>query len=737
MKALRQLGVSVLVLTLAASAAWACRIIPIWPPHPPHPPHPPRPIPMPPPALRITTKSHHFEIEVTDRMAQVTVEAVFHNPNGRQIEGEYIFPIEKGAVVRNFSMWVNGKELKADLLPADQARQIYEDIVRRRKDPALLEYMDSALIRCRIFPIAAHSDVKVKLRYGQLLRSDSGLTYLGYALRSAKPDDGKVGTLSGKITIRTSRPLTSVTCPTHKMEVKRPDERTAVLGMEASNYLPERDVRVFFGQSESDVDVGLVSQTEPGEDGYFLLTIAPTRKAASKQVSAKNILFVIDTSGSMSGKKIRQAREALKFCLKNLNARDTFNVITFSTTTSLMFRQMIEATKENVELALERAGGIEAGGGTAIDAALKESLEMIGGKEGVKYVVFLTDGLPTIGETDVGRILQRVKRREPSDVRVFAFGVGYDVNTDLLDNLAAMTGGTEEYVTEDEDLELKVSSFYTKIANPVLSDVKLAVQGVEVSDFYPSPLPDLFKGSELSVLGRFRSPGKATVVLSGKMEGETRAFEYSVDFAKRTENDFLPSLWAYRKIAFLLREIRLHGMKDELKDEVVRLGKRYGIMTPYTSFLVVEEQEARQLGLEGRRRELEEATTGRGAVRASKGLADAAKAAQAAPAPMAAGERLDLAGGWGMDEKNKEVLAKRIEERLKTAGDRSFALNRQDGYFYDTTYDEDTCGKPMEVKWYSDEFFQLMRDVPELRRYLYETGKIVVCVRGKCYKFVE
>ena len=304
----------------------------------------------------------------------------------------------------------------------------------------------------------------------------------------------------------------------------------------------------------------------------------------------KNLIFVFDRSGSMSGRKIEQAGNSLTYCLDRLNPDDRFAVLLFGTEVDDLSDGMQPASPEALAKAKKRVADVTARGGTAIGSALRHAIEVASRAEGLVMIVFLTDGKPTIGEVDVPRILKTVQAKNKS-ARIFAFGVGDSINTDLLDRLARQNRGTQSYVGESESIELKISDFYDKIATPVLSEVSVSVGGVQLRDMYPRRIGDLFGGSQQLVFGRFRGEGRQTVVVTGKVADRTAAFECEADFSATKKRTFIPALWAHRKVAFLLEEIRVNGKRRELVDEVVRLGRRYGIMTPYTSLLIVEDEE--------------------------------------------------------------------------------------------------------------------------------------------------
>lgn len=579
---------------------------PVWPgPRPPRPIPPPRPVPPP----RVHTFAplevvyHHVDVTVRDQVATTAVDQQFHNPNDQQLEGTYIFPVPKGAQIDRFSMEVNGRQVAAELLAADKARQLYEDIVRKHRDPALLEYVGRDLFKVRIFPIEPRSKKQVKLTYTQLLRADAGLVGYRYPLNTEKFSAKPIPSVRVKLDLETTRPLKSVYSPSHRVELTRHGDRRATVAFEASDVKPDTDFQLFFAAEPGHLGLNLLTWPATGEDGYFLLLASPGFEADTRRVLPKDVVLVLDTSGSMAGPKLEQAKNALRFCVENLNDQDRFDVVRFSTEPEALFSRVVEASRTNRDRALEFIRELKPIGGTAIHEALQRALGLLPpDAERPRTVIFLTDGLPTVGETDLDRIVAdtaRAARTGEDQTRVFCFGIGHDVNTHLLDRLTESTHATSEYVLPEEDLEVKVSRFFSKVKDPVLAGVKLEFPAaLRVNRLHPSPLPDLFQGEQLVLVGRYAGTSQGQLVLEGKVGGAGRRFEFPVAFThERTDHEFIPRLWATRRIGYLLDEIRLRGENAELRDEVVALARQHGIVTPYTAFLILEDEERRGVPL--------------------------------------------------------------------------------------------------------------------------------------------
>ena len=553
---------------------------------------PPITIPRPMPIradCRIESVDVHADIQ--DQSAKVRVSQVFRNPSSFPMEAQVLFPLPEGAAVSGLTLLVDGKEMAGKLMGHDEARRIYEDIVRRRRDPALLEYMGRDLFQTSVFPVSPGGQSTVQLQYSQLLKKDSGLIAFGLPLGTVKHSEKPVEHLTVSVNIAAPAPIRTVYSPTHEVDIARPDGSRATVKLSLNNVTAADDFRLLYSTDSSPVGLNVISyKPENNEDGYFALLATPDTRADHAVKLAKTVVFLCDRSGSMSGPKIAQVKSALNYLVRQLDPADTFNIVAYDSEVEAFRPELQRANAAAVEAAIAWVDGISAGGGTNIDGALHTSLRMLTDSSRPNYLLFMTDGEPTVGERSETQIAANAARENKVNARLFAFGVGFDVNARLLDRLARELRGTSVYVRPNENIEAPVSAFYSKIASPMMTGVAVDIQldGGSVARVYPRQMPDLFRGDQLVLVGRYRKGGDAKIALTGEADGKKVELTYHANFAQRSADDtdgFVARLWATRRIGEIIDDLDLHGRNQELVDELVSLSQKYGILTPYTSFL--------------------------------------------------------------------------------------------------------------------------------------------------------
>jgi Ca-activated chloride channel family protein len=695
-----------LLVILSAQAQGDGFIIP-WP-LPPD-----RPIP---PALSI--KYHHVEIKINNQYAQTSVDQVFKNNFHHDLEGTYIFPIPEDASITKFSMYIGGEEIKGEVLDKNEAKRIYEEIVRRKKDPALLEYFGDGMFRARVYPILANGETRIKLNYSQVLKSYSGLCQYRYTLATEKFSKDPLETVKLTVDLTSDQPIKNIYSPTHDIKVEKLSDHKAKVSYVEENTRPNKDFILYYTVSNEDIGFSLLTFKDEKEGKFFLGMVSPKVQLPQGTKIKKKVLFILDTSGSMSGKKIEQAQRALAFCLNNLNKNDSFNIIDFDDQVKSFKNGLTLATSQNVEDAIKFLNNCTADGGTNINEALQTGLDQIKGEGGLNLVIFLTDGLPTVGNTNIKDILKNVKEKN-NNAKIFVFGVGYDVNTHFLDRLSQENKGTSDYVSPDEDIEVKVSNFYKKISSPVLANIVLRFDGVKTSLIYPQQFPDIFEGSQLVILGRFEGEGKASVSLSGTAGDLRKDYSYSVNFTQEKEkNNFIPKLWASRRVAYLIDQIRLYGENNELVDEIVKLSKKYGIINEYTSFLIKADYRLadRELMEQGVRVVEEKAKmdVGSGAVYQSKNLL-------AMQAPLSKDVYYDASG-----------KVQKVNEVMNVENKTFFNKN---GLWVDSEYE----GKmeTIKIEKFSSAYFKILAKNPKIAKYLSLGDNVIVVLNHTAIEIGE
>ena len=578
-----------LILGLAGTGLAQCWFIPR-----PIPPEIPNPVPLEFPVLEKETI--HFSVQ--EQLGKITLEQVWKNPFDHPIEGRLIFPLPPDARVTHFEMTVNDTVFSGKLYNRVKARRIYEKIVRRLRDPGLLEYFNDRLFQTEIFPVPAGQTRRISVNYQAVFPFDQNMVTLKLPLfvqkfawrRNEQILPKRTLVISG--VVRSKSPLKTIYSPNSGVDILQRSDHEAKVSFEGTlSDQKKKEFRLIYSLQKDPVGLSLLTFRKPNTRGYFLLLASPSIDQNQKQSSPTDFVFLLDRSGSMSGEKIEQAKKALKYCLNHLKSNDRFGLVTFSSDVEA-FKGELLPIKTWRGKALHFVDQIDARGGTNIQGALESLKRFRGDSTRPLEVIFLTDGKPTLGVTDESELLESFRKETKPNFRLFVFGVGFDVNTFLLNHLSQEGHGTVVYVEPESNLEVKISSFFNKVKAPVLTNISLNWGGQSVQEVLPKELPDLFQGGQLIVAGTYKKSGTFQIGLKGRFRGQTRIFKRKFNFPEAAnENDFVPVIWASRKIGFLLDEIRWHGENEELKNEVIRLSKKFGIVTPYTSYLIREPEQ--------------------------------------------------------------------------------------------------------------------------------------------------
>lgn len=666
------------------------------------------------PLAQLAIEHHRVNVSIKDQVAITHVDQVFRNDNDWEMEGTYFFPLPLDAAITSFSLWIDGEPVMGRVLTREEARRTYEEIVNKLRDPALLEYIDRGAFQASIYPIPPGGSRRIELEYSQVLTAEDGLFHYLYPLSTEKFSRLKLETVSVSVEVEAEQPLRAIYSPSHPLAIERRGERAFTAGYEEHEVLPTRDFELYFSVDPKEIGLNLLTYRQGAEDGFFLLLAAPGVEVGERQTIARDIFLVLDQSGSMDGEKFRQAQQALLYVLDHLNPADRFNVISFSTGVQV-FSSRLSST-DGVAAAKRWVNALSAQGSTDINRALLETFSQTR-DERQTLIIFLTDGLPSEGVTERDQILRNLLAAAPENIRLFPFGVGFDVDTFLLDQLAAQHHGAATYVSPDQALDEAISAFYARISKPVLTDLVFDFGEVEVYDTHPQPIPDLFAGGQVVLVGRYRNPQTTNILLSGLVDGRQENYRYPEQrFTGAGGPDFLPRLWATRKIGDLLSQIRLSGPNRELIDQVIALSIRYGIVTEYTSYLVTEPIVAGTTVLEdlGERVYLEslsaaplfsgEAAVDRSAVESRLEGADYSYSPE--------GEAADL---------------------VRLVGARTFRL--VDGVWLDTAFDPQAM-ETRKVAFLSEDYFKLAAVSPDLAAALSLGPRVVVLYQQAAYEVI-
>lgn len=649
-------------------------------------------------------------VELTDRVLRYEVEERFVNRGGMVGEADYLFPLPANAAFQDLKLSINGELVSGETMNAGQARGIYESIVRAQRDPALVEWMGHGLLRARVFPINPGEEKRIVVRFQSVAAREGDALRVDY-FRGGAPGTTNVrddGSSSFTLAYRNAPELGTPYSPTHQLDVHNTSNRTevAVRG-------DAKDVTLLVPARRSTTAAISALAYAPGnEDGFALITVTPPAGLRDDAIP-RDITLVLDVSGSMSGRKIEQARAAGRQLLATLRPADRFRIIDFSSDVRTFQDDFVTASDANVRRAARYLDALDASGGTNIEGALREAMRPSVAEGRLPIILFLTDGEPTIGERQPDRlasIATDANGRSRDTRRIFTFGLGSDVNVSLLETLALEGRGTSQFVRPDESVERMVGIVADRLVGPVLTDVRIRVEGdPRLSKMLPSQPSDLFADRDLVALTRYSGHGQARLIVEGNRRGTPVRWTSTVELPDRErDNQFVARLWAAQRVGYLSAEKRKHGVSREIDDEIRSLGERYGIPTEFTSYLVVEPQ------LVANRRGI---------------LTPAvAPAAGASVAPPAADQRFEMAKTSAAQRAAgniavldsiaapSSVLARRPGERdagadVKKVDARTFLL--RDGVWTDARFRAGM--ETIIIKPYSKAYFDLVSQLPELR----------------------
>jgi Ca-activated chloride channel family protein len=682
-------------------------------------------------------QSSDVRVELVDRVLRYEITETFVNRGNRVGEADFMFPLPKGAAFQDLKLEINGEMVAGETMNANQARQIYEEIVRRQRDPALLEWMGYGLLRARIFPIAPGEQKRVVVRFqtvapreGDALRVDY---FRGVRTNQREANQRPEGRMSFVLTYPNDPMYGRAYSPTHS--IYEGDYSTDTYGDRSfASYNRGSTRRVEIRDAHGEVTllvpirrsaaaaISLLANAPGNDDGFALITLSPP--AVQPRAVPRDLTFVIDVSGSMSGEKIVQARAAGKQVLRSLSTMDRFRLIDFSSDVRTFRDNFSVATRENIRAAERYLDDLDAQGSTNISGALDEALSSPVQSGRLPIVLFLTDGQPTVGERDPSAIASSVAKQRGSR-RVFTFGVGADLNVSLIEQLALEGRGTASFVRPDESVERAVSIVASRLTSPLVTDVRIRADGIRLRKMHPSGPVDIFAGEDLVILARYDGSGNAVVRFDGQTTNGPVSWSTRVFFPDRSrENPFVARLWATQRVGYLSAEKRKHGGSQEINDEIRELGERYGIPTEFSSYLVVEPGTVRLRGNVGSGANQLSNIVVTGA--ATNALAAAAPAVQFEAAKQAAAQRSATSLSAADSSANMGYAGMGRSDNMTKAGTVTFVL--RDSVWTDVRYKK--SGMVLQVKPFSDAYFKLIEMIPDLREPLSVGERVIVAGRS-------
>jgi len=680
-------------------------------------------------------------VRIDNQIATTNIDMQFTNEGPGLAEGTFLFPLPQGATVSELVMYINGVAIEARVLPADDARAVYNEIVRQYLDPALLEYIGTSAIQANVFPIPPSESRRIEISYTQVLEVDNGLIHYVFPMNTNTITPRPIEQMSISVDVVSNDTISNIYSPSHRVAVIRgEDDKTFRASWEANAVLSGGDdFSLYYAVANDTISVNLLTYRESAnEDGFFMLLMQPPLSTPPDQVLPKDVIIVLDQSGSMDGVKWEQATQATSYVLDNLNPQDRFNVVVFSSGVRV-YGDKLQSVADAPD-ASAWVNGLFPEGGTNIELALSTALSLVE-SDRATTILFLTDGLATEGITFTDDILASLSEQSRANTRIFTFGVGDDVDTLLLDSIARDFRGTTGYVRPSERVDEEVASLYTKISAPVLTDVILDFGNARIELLYPASLSDLFAGEQITLVGRYRDGmDNLTITLSGLVGGVQT--QYTYDGLNLRQNaggePFIARLWATRRIGELLNTIRLNGENPELVQSIVSLSVRYGIITPYTSFLIDESDILTQGGMDRAEAELGEAAldfstnnTGSRAVDDADMMNNMNMAE--APAPMIAMPTQQQGAGSQLgNTQPADEFAPNQNAITAVAGKTFINLS---GIWNDTTFQPDTM-ETIQVEFLSDAYFDLLADMPELAEYFALGDAVIVVIEGVAYEVV-
>ncbi len=540
--------------------------------------------------FRVELLAEEVVVDIDDKEASTEITQTFFSTTKDTVRGYFLFSVPKEKTYSDVAMEVNEEKVRVQEIKAAEATKVFEDLVRRSSNANYWAYSNRTLYKVLIDSIMPGSLQNVKFSYKETLTTDNSIANYTYSTSMQSLSKNAPNEFSIQINVKDKNKLKNIYTPFHEMKTEHKGDSEAKLGLEVKKLNIDQDIQLYYSTNEKEVGYSLFSYKKPKEDGFFFLTFdAGIEKELA--LTQKDVTFVVDASESMKGYKMVGVRKAIQKCVQKLNDGDRFNVISFATDAETAFPKLTEKDETSVSKATQFVKELQPKGETNIEAALKKTFADKSTKRSrPHFILFISGGEPTVGKDDEEALIDIVEFANPENTRIFTFGIGDEVNTYLLDRLSSRKNGTRTYIMEEGEILETITAFYATISEPIITNLELRLgEGLKATDIYPKDLSSLDKNEPLTIVGRYKKGGKSGVSLIGDVNNQLKRHRFEANFASDdTQYGFVPQLWAARAVGATLDEVRLDGEEDELIDKIAILSKKYGIITPYTTHLIVE-----------------------------------------------------------------------------------------------------------------------------------------------------
>jgi Ca-activated chloride channel family protein len=566
-------------------------------------------------------KRTDVKAEISGFLSRVVVTQEFENPTDEKIEAVYTFPLPASAAVDSMVMRVGDRTVRGKIKRREEARAIYDAARVSGRVASLLDQERPNIFTQSVANILPGEQIKIVIGYVETLSYEDGSYQFVFPMvvgpryipgapvgkqgggwspdTNRVPDASRItppvapqGTRAGhdisiEIALDAGVPIDDLRSPLHDVSVDRPTNHSAIINLKSGSVIPNKDFILKYDVAGKRIEDALLFHRAK-KGGFFTMILQPPERVVPAEVTPKELVFVLDTSGSMMGFPIEKARETMKLALDGLHPRDTFNLITFAGDTHVLFPEPVQATAANLKKAQQFLESRSGGGGTEMMKAIRAALDPSDSQDHVRVVCFMTDGY-------VGNDMEIISEvQQHPNARVFSFGIGNSVNRFLLDKMAEHGRGEVEYVTLSDDGSAAARRFHERVRSPLLTDIAIDWGGLPVADVYPKRIPDLFSARPVILSGRFTGPARGAMRLTGEIAGREFVKDIPVDLPEyEPRHDVLSTLWARTRIEDLMSQdyagVQRGNPGEEIRETIVHLGLEYNLMTQFTSFVAVEE----------------------------------------------------------------------------------------------------------------------------------------------------